>query len=108
RRAPRSQFDHRTRSDVGQPAGYVLMQQRQLGAGRVVLWQGGDGLEELRSALVVQQLGGKALLRGCKVLADLGEQATAIVVQGVLRASLPRASRRPVNCHVASGGKKLR
>src|SRR5690606_9685127 len=121
RRAPGPELDQRAGAQRLDPARHVLLEQRLLRPSEVVLREPRDLLEELRAALVVEELARQLLLRTRQALPDLREQLLLLpsahqVAEPLLwpRAqvtslhSTSRASRTPVNCQVASGGKKLR
>ena len=71
----RAQLDQRAGAQLGHQLRHPALQQRALGAGRVVLGQPGDRLEQLRPALVVEVLGRQLLLRSREADGHLGEHA---------------------------------
>ena len=103
-------------ADRGGHLAGVAVHDGQLGARQVILVELADPVEQPRALRVVKVLARQPLSRAAQAGEHLGEHAVAAGAevaggrrggeQARHRTSL--ASRMPVNCHRASGGKKLR
>src|SRR5262249_17843934 len=113
--AAAAELDDRTfRSDGVRHLLDVAAEDRQLGPRQVILIEFADLVEERRAALVIEILAGDVLLRAAKapqhVVAESSESGGSGRVAVDRRDSIHQllASRIPVNCQRASGGKKFR
>ena len=93
--------------------GGVLAQDRELGASGVVLGQLADPVEQRRALTVVKVLGRDPARLTAQTVAQRAAEAVGAGFRsmdaGRAQAEAPsRASRRPLNCQRAAGGKKLR
>ncbi|MNV16370.1 hypothetical protein D3C71_1071290 [compost metagenome] len=115
--AAAAQFHHvQARADHLGDVMRTVLQQLQLGAGRVVLRLLGDLLEQRRTLRIVEVLGGQLPRCGGQATQDVGGDLVPIRLQIGQRLecitdrthAASRARRRPANCHRADGAKKLR
>ena len=93
--------------------GGVLAQDRELGAGGVVLGQLADAVEQRRALTVVEVLGRDPARLTAQTIAQravetVGAGFRMLDAGGAHDEAPSRASRKPLNCQRAAGGKKLR
>src|SRR6266404_312763 len=79
-----------------------------LGACRVVLVEGANPLEQLRSRVIVEILAGNGLGSGSQSGDDIAWRSSWNGLKAETGHETSRARRMPMNCQVTSGGKKLR
>src|SRR5882762_2575791 len=79
-----------------------------LGACRIVLVEGANPLEQLRSRVIVEILAGNGLGRASQSGDDIAWRSSGNGLKAETGHETSRARRMPMNCQVTSGGKKLR